>query len=376
MTALRRTPDGAAADLDLRCPAPQERDALFAWLDEGLRDGRKGRLASEYPTLLDPERGAVHRIACVGEAFAAHAVSRTITVRVAGRSLRLGMIGLVYTDPRFRRRGLASACIEACVADLAADGATAALLWSDRHAFYRRLGFVPAGRELLVRVDPGIGRAAAERLGGAEPIRVGPPEPADWPALEALLAGQPSHALREPGDLARLAAAPDCALRVARAGGRPVAYAACGRGDDFPGVVHEWAGAPGGVAACIRSFAAERADLLVLAGPKAPEPIGALRAAGAVTFPGALALVRLLDPAALCASLAAEVPDFHLGGTPEAPWLEAAGERVAIEPPDALALLIGPEIPPAVRRAVPPASARGLHTALPAPVFVWGFDSI
>ncbi|NNL66015.1 MAG: GNAT family N-acetyltransferase, partial [Myxococcales bacterium] len=179
MTAHRRARDGGLdADLELRTPAPTERDALLAWLDDGLRDGRKGRLAAEYPTLLDPERGARHRIACVGDAFAAHAVSRTITLRVAQRSVRLGMIGLVYTDPRFRRRGLASACIEACVADLAAEGAAAALLWSDRHAFYRRLGFVPAGREILVRVDARVCDAAASRLAGACGVEsVGAPQP-------------------------------------------------------------------------------------------------------------------------------------------------------------------------------------------------------
>ncbi|NNL68312.1 MAG: hypothetical protein HKP30_18830, partial [Myxococcales bacterium] len=128
--------------------------------------------------------------------------------------------------------------------------------------------------------------------------------------------------------------------------------------------------------ACIGSFASEHPDLMVLAGPEPREPIGALREAGAAAFPGALGLVRLLDPATLSASLAGDVPDFALGGTPEAPWLEVAGERVPLDPPDALALLIGPEIPRAVRRSLPAASARAVRAALPAPVFLWGFDSI
>ena len=366
-------------DWDLRPLAPHEHEPVLAWLDTGLRDGRKGRLAAEYPTLLDPAGRAWHRVAWVGDLPAAHAVGREVTVRVDGVSLPIGMIGLVYTDPRFRRRGLASACVEACSQDLAEAGAAVALLWSDRHGFYRRMGFVPAGRELLVRVDARVSRIACERFPTAAHDEVGAPRAGDWPAIEPLVEQHRSHAIRRPGDLARLAASPDCTLRVARRGGRAVSYAACGRGDDFPGVVHEWAGETAGVAACIDSFVRERGDLLVLCGAAAPEPITTFRAAGAAAFPGALALCRLLDPTQLWRSVVADEPDLAplgVGGSAEAPWIEAAGARASLDPPDVLALALGPEIPGAVRKALPQRWHAPLARILPRPAFLWGFDSI
>jgi GNAT superfamily N-acetyltransferase len=369
--ARGRAPARAAA---LRRPRPDEHRALLDWLDDGLRSGRRGRLLGEYPTALEPGARARHFVAWVDERPASHALVRIAHVTARGRTLPLGMIGLVYTDPAFRGHGLAGRCIEACVRHLVHCGVPLAALWSERHSFYARLGFHPAGHERLFQV--GRACAAQARLHLPGPWRVEPPGAADWAALEALYAAKPAHVLRRPGELARLARCPDSRLVLARSGARPVAYAALGRGDDFGGVVHEWAGEGGGVVACLAELLGGREELLLLAGPHEEEPLACLSRAGAAVHRGCFALLRLLDAPRLWRALTWDEPSLagaRLSADADGLLLEAGGRRARLDAAGALELLLGPGCPAAVRPLLGGALP---GAALPWPLFAWGFDSI
>ncbi len=277
-------------------PAESEQGALLDWLDDGLRGGRRGRLLGEYgPALADGR--AEHVVARRGAQPIAHALLRRIRARAAEVELELGMIGLVYTAPGSRGRGLAGRCVEAAAARLAERGAALAALWSDRHAFYGRLGFHPAGLERQYDLGPELCARAARGFGVPGPVSA--PGPDDWPALERLYAAKPSRAVRAPGYLRGLASGPDCRVRVCRRAGTPVAYAALGRGDDFAGFVHEWAGEAAAVLACLSELCAGRPGLTWLTGPVDEPPAPQLRSAGANFRDGCFALVRVLDAVAI-----------------------------------------------------------------------------
>lgn len=358
----------------VRAPEPAELDALLGWLDRGLRDGRRGRLRAEYPTALDPARRMDHHVVWSREGPLAHALARRIDLVGAGRTVAAGLIGLVYTDPDARGRGLARACVEASLETLRARGARLVLLWSDLDGFYTRLGFQRAGFEWCYRVDAAVCVRARRALPGG--FAVNPAEAEDWPWLEALYACKPVRAARAEGELARLAAAPACAVVVARRAGRPCAYAACGRGDDLQGVIHEWAGEPAGVLACIEALLRGRREIGWMVGPVDEAPAPTLRRAGAARLAGDFAWVRLLDAERLFQELADPKPD------PQAPrlrpWggdfvLECGDERAWMSHAEAVAFLLGPrrsliELP---RRADVCMSRR-----LPWPMFLWGFDSV
>jgi GNAT superfamily N-acetyltransferase len=340
----------------------------------GLRGGRRGRLLGEYPTALEPGSRARHFAAWVDGRLASHALVKIAHATAGARTLPLGMIGLVYTHPDFRGHGLAGRCVEACVRHLVHCGVPLAALWSDRHSLYARVGFHPAGREHLYRVSRACTAQARLRLPG--PYRVEPPASADWTALEALYAAKPARVLRRPGELARLARCPDSRLVLARSGPRAVAYAALGRGDDFAGVVHEWAGEAGGVVACLAELQGGRDDVLLLAGPQEEAPIASLREAGARAHPGVFALLRLLDPVRLWRALTWHEPrlaDARLSSDAEGFLFEVGAQRTHLSEADALELLLGPGCPPAARRLLGSAAS---GAALPWPVFAWGFDSI
>ncbi len=275
-------------------PSKSEFDEIEAWLDRGLRRGERGRLAAEYPLSFHPGAVANQRVIRRDGSPAAHAMLHEAVIRSISRELRVGMIGLVYTDPEARGQGLATRCVESCIEELGRRGVPLALLWSEKHAFYARMDFRPVGSEWILRW----------RRSGRGPLAVGAPRPSDWERLERLHARKPVLAVRPPGALERLARAPDTHLVVARSeAGEPVAYAVAGRGDDFEGCVHEWAGLPDGVVACIDALHEAGRAQIVLAGPEGDPAREAILRRCPERQAGIFALGRVLDEEALRTSL-------------------------------------------------------------------------
>jgi hypothetical protein len=175
---------------------------------------------------------------------------------------------------------------------------------------------------------------------------------------------------------------------VARHGERPVAYAALGRGDDFGGVVHEWAGLSDGVLTCWQSLCERHGELDVLSGPLREPPVARVLEQGAPLRAGCFALARILAPQVLWRSLmspeAAAADGCNetdawgaaLDGEPEAPQLRSRGGVLPLSHAEALALLFGHQAPLRVRVALTPAERSRLSGSLPFPLYLWGFDSI
>jgi len=307
-------------------------------------------------------------------------MSRQVTLCARSVSVPAGLIGLVYTAPAFRARGFAAACVQACVEDLRAGGAWLAGLWSDKPAFYAKLGFLPAGRETFLGVDPAACAEALVGLGvppGA--VETGPVAAGDFRALEALYASREVRAERAPGELARHAASVETELQVARLAGRPVAYAALGRGDDFRGVVHDWAGSAEGVLACLEALARPRGGVAWLIGPEPHPAVTALRALGAPLQHSPFALVRLLAAGRLWQTLVSEHPDLDatvLQQVGASFTLRGALGEVEFDAREALDLLFAGHAPNAVSTALDETQRAALLDVLPWPLYLWGFDSI
>jgi len=360
-----------------------ERTALLHWLDDALRGGERGRLEAEYPLSLDRAARADasgHRVVFEAGRPVAHAMSYRVAVQAGRHRLAVGLIGLVHTAPHRRRRGLAAACVAACLDDLREAGVPLAALWTDRPAIYAGLGFAPAGVEHEAAIDAGLcGRARAARAGG-DGLTIDVPRHRDWPVLEALYARRTCRAVRPRGALRRLAAAPHTHVVVARRAGRPLAYAAVGRGLDFQGVVHEWAGGEAGVLACLEALCDRFGPLALRWGPVDEAPVARLRAAGARERVGHAACVALLDAAGLATRLAG--PALARAGAAIEPGpdagstLVAPAGRIALRPREVASLLFDAAPPSRVRVFLGAAVARALDTALPAPFYLWGFDSI
>ena len=343
----------------------RESSALLRWLNRGLRRGLEGRLEGEYPLSLNPGRVEGHRVArrkeerFGGDEIVAHAMFHRTRIQVHEARLELGLIGLVYTEPHMRGRGLGSRCVEACVETLRESGVPLVALWSDREGFYARLGF--------------------ERIPAEASLRVAPWEPRDLPDLERLYARHPVRAQREPGALLALAKGPEVQLHVARRDGVAVAYAARGRGDDFRGVVHEWAGEAPAVLACLESLLPRGGALALLGGPGDEQPVPALRQAGASVRRGALGLLRLLDARALWRAITqgdAALASVGLRSEGDRVVCEGSAGSCCLDAPRVLSLLLDGCDLDGLAPALSYEEQEALAKHLPWPLYLWGFDSI
>ncbi len=353
-------------------PTDDQLGILAEWLDRGLRRGESGRLAREYPLSMEGSRG--HRAVFESGRPVAHAMLHPAELVARGRSLRIGMIGNVYTDPSHRRRGLASACVASCAHDAKRIGAVLALLWSDAPDFYRPLGVPATGRETLVGLEEAVVARAEQAL--RTPICVGPAFPNEWDALEALYRDKPEHVERPAGALARLASAPETTLRVARQAGRVVGYAAAGRGDDFRGVIHEWAGSADGVLACVAELFRCGEAQAMLASPTLEPAVERLLELGARCREAGFGLARILDAAALWTAIAPGETAVSISQRGDVVKLAFEGEAHALEMDAALDLFFGQGVAaPSLARASAGLRER-LAAVLPHPLYVWGFDSI
>lgn len=368
----------ASSSVEVRAPSAAERDALFAWLNTGLRRGAWRRLEREFPTVAQCGPLSGHVVALQEERFAAHALAHTARLRAGPHRFDVGMIGMVYTDPARRGAGLARRCIDSALAEIRRRGAGLCLLWSELDDFYRRLGFARAGREWFFWLER---EALAARVAASDPtpLSVGAPGPHDWPALEALYAGHPARAERPPGALQTLATGPACSVAVARDAVGVAAYAARGRGDDFPDIVHEWAGDPSAVMACLASLAAGRDWLGLLCPPTARAMLATLSAGGFRRFRNDLAWCRVVDAALLwhqLAERAAPLRALDVSGAGDHIACRAAGGEVVLDAAAFLAWLLDGAEPLALVQILAADERNALREVLPVPLYLWGFDSV
>jgi GNAT superfamily N-acetyltransferase len=361
---------------ELRSPLVPERPALYKWLNDGLRPGKPNRLQQEFPTALEDPDFGLHSIVTVEGQFASHAFARVVDVCADGCTLPFGMIGLVYTDPDFRGNGYASRCVSRCLDGLRERNIPLAGLWSDQPDFYRRLGFEPGGQEIWFSVS--AEDCARVRAGSGNGLHVGLPREKDWTALESLYNEKPLRALRRPGELRRLASAPETRLVVAREGDRVLAYAAMGRGDDFPGAVHEWAGEASAVAACLEALIDRGGAVGWLTGPIPERTVEQFQMAGAVPVPGHFALLHLLDATRVWREIhknPSDADNCRLSGTSDPFLLSTPEAEIELTHLETLRLIFGPTAPKRTQPLISRATGCGGSNPLPWPLFVWGFDS-
>ena len=409
-TWIAPTPDGedrpapvaaGRADGD-RCVrgfgSPEERSRILAWLAMGLRPGRPGRLEREYPACFDLASPALPIVAWAGAEPAAFCLLLPTRFALARGTLRAGLISLVYTDPRFRGRGLARRVVGQAIVAARAAGLGLCLLWSEPAlgGFYSALGFTRAGSETLIAFDASTLAAALAEGEGPDPlparsVEIDSARPSDWPSICALRAARTCH-VALPGDGEGWLGIPDLEIRVARRRNSVVGFAMCGRGDDFPGVVHEWGGETEAVLRCCAALlpAEDGAGLLLLSPRETSSLTWRLRLAGARVVRGPLAWMRVACETALAADLASVVPDLaglsltaHEARTGGGTRLRVANAKTGlaceVAAGDWLEAVFGSDEPRSAAKACPALSSILPHAAvakLPLPFFVWGLESI
>lgn len=269
---------------------PEENREFVAFVDAcfGRRAGTSLRQA--FPRVLGPGN---HRHQYEGSIDGRRVCAATAWIRPwhtsAGRIV-VACVGNFATAPSHRGRGLSGRLQTKILDDLRDDGVQWAALWTDRPSLYARRGFRAVGIELHAEL------AAVEWPEPAAGDTIRRATPYDAASLLALYEKHRWRAERRVEDLAAHLDPAVSRTWVLERRNEAVAYASLGKGDDFPGYVHEYAGDPAAVHVLWGTARDEGATHVLL-----PQGTEAYRAGAAASLPARVneaAMIATLDPAA------------------------------------------------------------------------------
>ena len=348
-------------------PRPEHRAETLTLLNGVLRPNHPPTIELEYPLAFARANDRNARVVMEGDRVVSHARFVPMDYRVGETSLRVGVIGSIATRSNARGRGYSSACLAACERGIADAGGSVAVLWTDEQEAYERRGYGRAGREDLFIIPVRLLRHRNDRSG------IRPFVENDEAAIAALHAQLRCRTFRTRDEWARLLRIPGMRTLVSVRAGEIVAYACCGKGADFAGVVHEWAGPAEEVFDLVleQARAGGRDEIVLLSPPGQGRLRRPLRERGVPPHEGALAMMRIVH-----AERFARAVDRYLEQTPEAEHRVLAegddrfllrgphGDR-AVSTAEMLRISLGAETP-----AAPPISG------LPMPFYLRGLDSV
>lgn len=221
-----------------------EKSALVQTLDAWFRPGQSISLSQELPLIFGNSE-ALHVFLEDEEGVLGHAATLPTEVDVKDQRYPLTLISSVGIRPNRRGQGWGAQLIQACEAV----AEPPFLLWSDKTAFYTKLGFEPFGLDKLVILELKSQRKNGTMQIGEDDLnrRIREANESDIPGLELLLAGNPSFCPRTREQWSaclRIPRARVFVLMSQEQGGRPLAFAAMGKGLDFPETLHDLGGSP------------------------------------------------------------------------------------------------------------------------------------
>lgn len=137
---------------------PDELESLLNLIDTEFVFAKKRSrsLVERFPAVYSPHNfGNIYVARCDGVLAASVTIKKCIW-HAAGRNWRAAMVGMVYTCPDYRKRGLGSAIMQHMQQDLASSGMDFAVLWTGIPEFYERLGWFANDCGVFGEFLPGV----------------------------------------------------------------------------------------------------------------------------------------------------------------------------------------------------------------------------
>lgn len=230
--------------MSIRTAKPEELQKLIILVSEAFHYGEGERADRDFPLLYSPKNIDNLYVFEEHNELLAHAGFFIAKMKLEGAELPVAGIGGVCTLPKAQGQGHASELVEECLKQAKAKGAALAFLWTDKHDFYRKLGFELVGRQWCIE----MARNALEKLAGHfENQQIGLTLSTDTKGkfLEQslrLLSSQALGIIRSSEEHEALLDSHSCKVYSAWRGSELKAYLAVGKGKDLSGYIHEWAG--------------------------------------------------------------------------------------------------------------------------------------
>ncbi len=362
--------DGPRAPLDAEFPTVVE------FLDRNLRPQAGWSIRDEYPVALGRQNIGNIRIIKDDDRVLSHAVMRPLIVKSPVGLFKVAGIGSVVTSSGHRNRGLSRTIIENCLQAAREHGCDFAILWTDLHDFYRKMGFELAGSETSVVLEEEID-VPADGLKILETSKVA----AD--PIHRLYARHTVTSLRTLDETRQYLRIPNMRVYTAwDAAGALQAYAIEGKGSDLDGYVHEWGGeVPALLALIAHVRRAQKRPITVIVPAHSQNLLRRLKAHPVVVNEGFLGMVKILNHANLYAKIKRHARSVGVGGFA----LERQGDLTYIgagagifktdADADVIRLVFGPHKASQIH-GFDPKTSEALEAVLPVPMWIWGWDSV
>jgi len=376
---MKRNSDGHNAETQLDGPRalrPEEHAATLRFINSVFRPEDPGTMEIEYPHVLGEDNIENMRVILDGGEVVSHTSIHYSTLRSRDFAFKLGGISAVGTHPAYRCRGLAGSVMRDCIEVMRERGCHLSFLWTDRHDFYRNVGYEPSGSFCLFKPAP------STLSGAPKDSKIVPYSPDRLPEIIEIHDREPLRTERT----AKVYETYFSLLRIqtllALRDDKLSAYAVMGKGRDLRGFMHDWGGEP-------RDLLRLAGEMAELSGTGEIYVLAPAHENGFTSFltdmnvPGAfmkLVMLRVIDVDGLSSIVSEHVSDrlgmdFRIAQDSKGVKLTVGREEAYIEPARMLAcVMFGPEPPSTFLSGFSEDTLSALDKVLPIPLFIWGLD--
>lgn len=350
---------------------------LIQFLSTNLRPEQKWTIAEEYPLAIHDSNLNNVRVIKDNSDFLSVAVMKPLVIKSPVGVFKIAAIGSVVTNPLYRNQGFSKQVLEDCIESARKHGCDFAILWTNLHEFYRKLGFELGGTEIAVSVPQNFKCLDAPNLRFMNSTKVDPE------AILRLYSQHSTGSVRTADDIRKFLTIPNTRVFTAwDEQNRLEAYAVEGKGADLEGYIHEWGGGVSKLLPLIRYAIGERKmPLNVIAPVHSQNLIRHLVAGGGEETSGVLGMIKILNTPHLLTKIkkyirALGIDDVVLEPRDGRIYMGFKSEIFSTDAEtDLVRLLFGP-LKASQLKVFDQVTAATFEKIFPLNMWVWGWDSV
>jgi len=347
---------------------------IINFVTQELRPNCKWTIQDEYPHVFHEKN--IHNLKYIekGGIPVTHAAMKPIIIKTPQILYKVAAIGSVVTHPSYRGQGLSSKVISECIDEALQQDCDLAILWTNLHDFYRRLGFELCGFEEYFQIEKPL-KCDALSLHVIKSRQVDP---------DAILRLYNRHTItsfRSSEDIRRFLNIPNTDLYTAWDSSNELkAYAVLGKGADLTGFAHEWGGDITHLFHLFNFILNDRKQpFTVLVGAHSVNLIMALQKQKIQGQQGYLGMVKILNLEKFSKKIEkvaqiSGLKNFSISSVESGKFLVKINQShvLAKNQSQLVQLIFGPS----TLTASNPAIEKEFSKLFPLPLWVWGWDSI
>lgn len=360
-----------------RSPAENELSTVLDFLNKKLRAESTWSIDNEYPTALTASN--IHNIRIIKDQsnIVSHAVVKPLIIKSPFAIYKVGAIGSVVTDPNYQNQGYSTKILNECITLASAQQCDVAILWTNLHDFYRKLGFELAGTEMSLIIDKPLTDSASADLKFSGDSKIAPE------AIFRLYSNHTVASVRTIEETRKYMNIPQTKIYTAwEKNGTLAAYAVEGKGADLTGYIHEWGGAVSKLIPLLNYIYSQKKTPLTIICPRHSQNlINQLLQKGAMANEGFLGMIKILNHEQLFSKIkrafrAEGVADIVLEKNNDHYLFGVGSDLFTLNnESDMINLLFGP-VDIQKLDVLSEKARHQLSKILPLPFWIWGWDSI